>query len=113
MVSTARILPLLRGIGLDALVGSANDPGERYADGDLDPAPRLVVRTDGARGGTYDGHRYAAVPAAVTGDTYGAGDSFAAALALALGGGLVAGDAVADAARRAVEVLRFDGPYPP
>ena len=115
MVATSRnsILPLLHGVQLDALVGSATDPSERYADGDLDPAPRLVVRTDGARGGTCNGVRYAAVPAEVTGDTYGAGDSFAAALTLALGRGLSATDAVAEAARRATEVLKFDGPYPP
>jgi ribokinase len=119
LVSTARVLPLLRdaGIELDALVGSDDDPAEAYAPGDLSPAPRLVVRTDGAHGGTFaiggaPAQRYAAVPAVVTGDTYGAGDTFAAALTLALGEGREPADALAFAAARAAEVVAFDGPYP-
>ena len=118
-VGTARILSHLRaaGIALDALVSSANDPAERYAAGELSPEPRLVVRTDGGKGGTFveagATQRYAAVPAVVTGDTYGAGDTFAAGLTYALGRGLPAGEAIADASRRAVEVLAWNGPYPP
>lgn len=118
LVSTARVLPLLRdaAVELDALVGSDDDPAEAYA-GDLVPAPRLVVRTDGARGGTYavagaSPQRYAAVPATVTGDTYGAGDTFAAALTLALGEERTPAEALAFAAARAAEVLAYDGPYP-
>jgi len=117
VVSTARVLPLLRdaGVVLDALVGSDNDPRESYA-GNLRPAPKLVIRTNGAHGGTYtlaDGtqHTYAAVPTQVAGDTYGAGDTFAAAIAFGLGEGRPAADAVAFAAARAAEVLAFDGPY--
>jgi ribokinase len=117
MVSTARIKSVLAGVRLDALVGSVTDPGERYATGDLDPEPDLVVRTDGPRGGSYTTARlearYAAIPATVTGDTYGAGDSFAAALTLALGSGRPAPRAIADAAARAVEILAWTGPYPP
>ena len=117
VVSTARILPLLReaGIVIDALVSSANDAAERYA-GELDPEPRLVVRTDGSRGGTYtlDGetHPYAAVPVKVSGDTYGAGDTFAAGLTFALGDGQSAADAIAFARTRASEILVVRGPYP-
>jgi ribokinase len=116
LVATSRIVPLLReaAVLLDALVGSAVDPSEHYR-GDIVPAPRVVVRTEGAAGGTFaigDAvQRYAALPATVRGDTYGAGDTFAAALTLALGRGERPADAVADAARRAVEVLAFDGPY--
>jgi ribokinase len=125
VVATSRILPLLReaAIDVDALVGSANDPNEVYAKGDLVPAPHLVVRTDGERGGTFElggvTHAYAATPAVVTGDTYGAGDTFAAALALALAeaGELQddrdAADAIAFAAARAAEVLAWRGPFPP
>jgi ribokinase len=119
LVATSRILPLLReaAVVLDALVGSDNDPREAYAAGDLDPPPRLVVRTNGGAGGTWsaDGiqHAYAPVPTEVTGDTYGAGDSFAAALTLALGVKRPAAEAVDFAAARAAEVLAFDGPYPP
>jgi sugar/nucleoside kinase (ribokinase family) len=114
------VLALLRdaGVKLDALVGSEADASERYASGDLEPAPDLVVRTEGERGGHYvlpDGssHRYSPVAAVVKGDTYGAGDTFAAALTLALGERRAPGDAVAFAAARAAEVVAYEGPYPP
>jgi ribokinase len=107
LVSTARILPVLRaaGVVLDALVHSAHDAGERYADGDLDPAPRLVCTTDGAAGGAFrclDGRagRWAPEPVpAGRGDAYGAGDSFAAGLTFALGAGLDVAAACTAAAR--------------
>jgi ribokinase len=117
VVATSRILPLLReaAIDLDVLVGSANDPAERYTRGELVPEPHLVVRTDGARGGTYvvagKQHAYAAVPATVTGDTYGAGDTFAAALAFALAEEREPAGAIAFASERAAEVLAVRGPY--
>jgi ribokinase len=118
VAGTARVLALFRGIQLDVLVGSAGDAAERYAPGDLDPTPRVVVRTDGGRGGEYllpDGsrHGYPAVPAVVSGDTYGAGDTFAAALTMAFGEGRTPDEAVRFAAARAAEVVAFDGPYPP
>jgi ribokinase len=118
VVATARVLPLLReaAIALDALVGSANDADERY-DGDLDPAPRIVVRTDGARGGTFteggETKTYAPATAQLTGDTYGAGDTFAAALTYGLGEGRTTADAIDAAAVRAARVLQWCGPYPP
>jgi ribokinase len=118
-VGTARILAHLReaGIALDALVSSANDPAERYVAGELVPEPRIVIRTDGSRGGTFvEGgatFRYAAAPAQVTGDTYGAGDTFAAGVTFALGRGAPAVEAMADASRLAAEVLAWHGPYPP
>lgn len=119
LVSTARILEPLQaaGIAIDALVGSDDDPREAYTRGMLAPEPALVVRTQGARGGRYilaDGseHRYAAVPTEITGDTYGAGDTFAAALAFALGERRTPANATAFAAARAADVLAFVGPYP-
>lgn len=119
VVATSRIVPRLReaGIQLDALVGSANDADERYTRGDLVTEPRLVVRTDGARGGRWETATehgsYAAVPTEVRGDTYGAGDTFAAGLALALAEGKGPAAATADAAARAASVLGFTGPYAP
>jgi ribokinase len=119
VVATSRIVPLLReaAIEIDVLVGSDNDPAERYSPGDLPVAPRVLVRTAGASGGYFvEGtgapQRYAAVPAAVHGDTYGAGDTFAAALTFAFGEGRAPADAVAFAAARAAEVVGYDGPYP-
>jgi ribokinase len=118
VTGTSRVLSLFQEarVQLDALVGSANDPAEHYAAGDLEPAPRIVVRTDGARGGELtvgaQTQRYAPVPTPVRGDTYGAGDTFAAALTFALGERRSPEQAVAFAAERAAEVLAFNGPYP-
>ena len=110
LAATARELPTLReaGVPLDLLVASANDPGERY-DGSLEVG--TVALTDGANGGTANGVPYAAVPAAAVVDTYGAGDSFAAALAFALARGDALEDALGLAARAGSAVLGGPGPY--
>ena len=94
LVATARELPTLAGgrVELDALVHSGTDLAERYEPGQLDPPPKLVVTTMGREGGEFvAGERegtYAAaeLPGPVA-DAYGAGDSFAAGLAFALGRG--------------------------
>jgi ribokinase len=109
--ATPRELPWLLqgGVHLDLLVGSATDPGERY-DGGLDVA--LVVKTEGVRGGVADGHRYEpATPPVPIVDTYGAGDSFAAALTFALARGDELDDALALAARAGAAVITGKGPY--
>jgi ribokinase len=119
VVATARILPLLReaGIGLDAIVGSANDPAEAFTEGDLDPAPRLVVLTAGEGGGTFTVRgqsptRYESVPPpGPVVDRYGAGDSFAGGLTYALAAGLPPADAVHVAARCGAAVVTGRGPF--
>jgi ribokinase len=119
VVATARIIPLLResGIELDAIVGSATDPAETYKDGDLDPAPRLVVRTAGGSGGTFtvrggEPTPYEPVPPpAPEVDRYGAGDSFAGALTYALASALAPADAVHLAARCGAAVVTGRGPF--
>ena len=119
VVATSRVLPLLQssGVELDALVGSGSDPSERYRAGDLDPAPRFVVMTAGARGGTIEqvgeeGRTFAAgeLPGPV-GDAYGAGDSFAAGLTYGLGAGMSIDEAVALAARCGAHCMTGHGPY--
>jgi ribokinase len=92
LVATARELSTLRAghVELDALVRSGSDVGERYEAGSLDPPPRLVVTTGGARGGTYAvaGGESKTFPSAPRpgprADDYGAGDCFAAGLAYGL-----------------------------
>jgi len=70
------------------------------------------VATDGARGGTAGGRRYEpAPPPGAIADTYGAGDSFAAALCFALARGDVLGDALALAARAGAAVITGKGPF--
>ena len=115
LVATARELPTLQeaAIELDVLVSSANDDGERYEDGDLEPAPRHVVRTDGARGGTVaPGGRFpgAELPGPLV-DAYGAGDAFAAGLTYALARRLPMDEALAVAARCGAAVLTGRGAY--
>ncbi|NUR76960.1 MAG: ribokinase [Thermoleophilia bacterium] len=97
------------GVPIDLLIGSANDPGEQY-DGSLDAG--LVVITDGPNGGTANGEPFAAVePRGPVVDTYGAGDSFAAALAFALARGDALAHALDLAARAGAAVLTGRGPY--
>lgn len=119
LVASVRAIDSLSrsGAQLDALVSSAEDEDERYTPGDLDPPPRLVVRTAGTTGGTLeaaDGRdsRWAAAPLpgpAV--DAYGAGDSFAACLTYGLGEGRVPESAVELAARCGAACVTGRGPY--
>jgi ribokinase len=116
LVATARELPTLQaaGVVLDALVASARDPSERYAAGQLDPPPRLMVRTEGAAGGTYEpggGRWSAAPPRGPVRDAYGAGDSFAAGLAFALAEGRAREEALAVAAEWGAAALTRRGAH--
>jgi ribokinase len=111
VATTMREQPLLleAGVHIDLMAGSANDPREHY-DGTLDVG--LVVQTDGPNGGTANGERFDAVelPGPLV-DTYGAGDSFGAALAFALARGDALPDALQLAARAGAAVLTGRGPY--
>jgi ribokinase len=119
LVATPRGLETLADahVELDALVMSGRDPGERYSPGDLDPAPRLVVRTLGGSGGEWvsaDGERGRWGPAPLPGpvrDAYGAGDSFAAGLTYGLGAGWDPDRAVELGARCGAACLTGRGPY--
>jgi ribokinase len=105
------------GVGLDALVLSANDTTERgealTAEGEAD----LVVSTEGSRGGVYrerkgrSGSWTAATAPGAPVDSYGCGDSFAAGLTYGLGAGLSPADALAVAARCGAVCLTGRGPY--
>lgn len=119
LVATTRVLPLLQegGFYVDAVVGSALDSGEAYAAGDLDLAPGLAVMTEGEAGGSYltsEGRAARYHPVAPPGpivDRYGAGDSFAAGLAFALGRGDDPAAATAFAARCGAAAVTGRGPY--
>ena len=96
LVATPRAFDTLRAanVHLDALVRSANDPGEQQSEDQLDPAPGIVVATAGKEGGEWIGEdrtrgswKAALLPGPPQ-DSYGAGDSFAAALAYGLGADL-------------------------
>jgi ribokinase len=118
LVSTVRGLETIAesGVELDALVASAADEGERYEPGQLETPPRLVVRTAGAAGGSWerDGEsgRYPATPLpGPVSDAYGCGDSFAAGLTFGLGEGRAIDDALELAARCGAACMTGRGPY--
>jgi ribokinase len=119
LVATPRGLDTLSEahVELDALVSSGRDPGEVYRGGDLDPVPKLVVRTLGATGGEWEtasGERGRWAPASLPGpvrDAYGAGDSFAAGLTYGLGAGWEIDKAVELAARCGAACMTGHGPY--
>lgn len=117
VVATSRVLDLLSraGVALDAVVGSSNDAAEGYRP--IEPPPRLVVATAGARGGTWTGaegrtgHWSAAPLPGPRADAYGAGDSFAAGLTYALGDDRGVESALDLAARCGATCMTGRGPY--
>jgi ribokinase len=108
---------LAAGVQLDALVRSGSDAGERLDPARLDPPPRYVVTTAGGRGGRWeaaDGSSGTWEAAPLPGpmrDAYGAGDSFAAALAYGLGDGRGIDGACALAARAGAHKLAGRAPF--
>ena len=104
-------------VRLDALVYSDRDEFEIAFAGALDPPPTLLVATRGAEGGRYEtaqgqtGSWTAAPLPGPIADTYGAGDSFAAALTFALAQGQGPDAALALAARAGAVCLTGRGPY--
>jgi ribokinase len=119
LVATSRVSSVLAAasVQLDALVGSAADAAERFERGDIEPQPRLVVRTQGDRGGTWElagetPRTYDAIaPGMPIRDRYGAGDCFAAGLAFGLGAGLGPEVALRVGALCGSAVITARGPY--
>jgi ribokinase len=119
LVATTRGLAVLveSGVALDALVSSSRDAGERYEHGTLSPEPRLLLRTAGGGGGSWeaaDGHagewEATALPGPVA-DFYGCGDSFAGGLTYGLGADLPPQEAIELGARCGAACATGKGPY--
>ena len=89
---------------LDALIYSQEDADERAWAERIQDRARLLVATDGARGGRWwgaqEGRWQPVPPPGPPRDSYGCGDSFAAAFTFAL----ARGDSVAQAARLGAEL---------
>ena len=95
------------------LVGSGEDPAERFEPGELDPEPRIVVTTAGGLGGWIrpgGPFRAAPLPGPVS-DAYGCGDCFAAGLTYGLALGQPVDEAVVLASRCGAAVLTGRGAY--
>jgi ribokinase len=111
--ATSRELATLRrgAVELDVLVGSGKDEAELYRPGDLDPEPHLVVTTSGALGGwAQPGGPFTAAPLpGSAGDSYGAGDCFAAGLTWAIAAGLDTQEALGFAAKCGAGALAGPG----
>jgi ribokinase len=119
LVGTARAIDLLgrAGVQLDALVSSARDEGERYNRGELEPPPKLVVRTAGVAGGSletadgrHSGWKAPPLPGPAV-DAYGAGDCFAAGFTYGLADGRSAEQAAELGSRCGAASVTGRGPY--
>ena len=105
------------GIGLDALVFSDRDELELAFARALEPRPALLVATRGSEGGSYEtpeGRRGSWQAAPLPGpiaDSYGCGDSFAAALTYGLAAGEEVEAALGLAAEAGASCLARRGPY--
>jgi ribokinase len=114
----ARHALLAAGVRVDALVGSADDPGEAMDDELLAATrPRWVIRTEGERGGAWraqdgaSGRWAAALLPGPPVDAYGCGDAFAAGLTFGLGAGLALDEALRLGARCGAHAVAGRGPY--
>lgn len=67
---------------LDGLIGSNLDPGEVFSLSDISIKPKLIIKTEGEKGGIlYPGGRYEAlINTKQKIDSYGCGDAFAAGI---------------------------------
>jgi ribokinase len=105
------------GVPLDALVMSAGDEAERQEAERAQGEAAVIVRTEGARGGSYStrdgrtGSWSAAELPGVPVESYGCGDSFAAGLTFGLGSGMDIDAALELAARCGAWCLTGRGPY--
>ena len=100
-------------VPLDALIGSALDPGEQVPENYLNPAPSVRIATEGEAGGVLiPGGRFDAVqlPGPMV-ESYGCGDSFAAGVTAGLSAGWSTHQAVALGARCGAACATRFGPY--
>jgi ribokinase len=103
-------------VAVDVLVRSGKDAGEELDPRELDPPPRNVVTTLGAKGGRWEGEAGSGhwevqpLPGPVV-DEYGAGDSFAAGLTTGLAAGLSIAAAVELGSRCGAANMTGRGPY--
>jgi ribokinase len=113
VVASPRARDVLETSVVDAIVFSEGDDDERAWAERAARHARLLVGTDGSHGGRWSGEsegRWASAPLpGPVRDSYGAGDSFAAAFTLGLGRGDSVGDAAALGAKAGALALTRAG----
>tara|TARA_Y100001968_G_scaffold140457_1_gene128481 strand:- start:3648 stop:4490 length:843 start_codon:yes stop_codon:yes gene_type:complete len=101
-------------VKMNALIGSALDPGEKINFGKLIPKPDLYIATEGKEGGTIypEKQRYKSIkPSSQEIDSYGCGDCFAGAVTAALSANLTLDQAINLGAYCGAECSTHYGPY--
>jgi ribokinase len=111
LVATPRICERLKdpSLAIDALVFSGSDDHEVSWAQRLAGQTRLMVATEGSRGGRWwgesEGRWQAVAPPGEIRDSYGCGDAFAGGFTFGLSRGLAPGEAAAVGARCGAEML--------
>ena len=113
LVASPRARATREGPCLDALVFSAEDPQEAAWAQEVSGRARLMVATDGARGGSWRGESTGTwgpvEPPGPVVDSFGCGDSFVAALTFGLASGLPIAGAVELGAQWGARALTYAG----
>ncbi len=101
-------------VKMNALIGSALDPGEQVNYEEFEPKPDIYIATEGKSGGTIypDRNKYESIkPSSKEVDSYGCGDCFAGAITAALSAKLNLTEALNLAAFCGAECSTHYGPY--
>ncbi len=101
-------------VKINALIGSALDPGEKINHQELIPQPDLYIATKGKSGGIIfpNNQNYKSItPSSKEIDTYGCGDCFAGGVTTALSAGLNLNQAINIGAYCGAECSTHYGPY--
>ena len=101
-------------VKINALIGSALDPGEEINHDELIPKPDIYIATKGKSGGTifpYNQSYKSITPSSKEIDTYGCGDCFAGGVTTALSANLSLNQAIKIGAYCGAECSTHYGPY--
>ena len=101
-------------VKINALIGSALDPGEEINHAELIPKPDIYIATKGKSGGTifpYNQSYKSITPSSKEIDTYGCGDCFAGGVTTALSANLNLNQAIKIGAYCGAECSTHYGPY--
>ena len=101
-------------VKINALIGSALDPGEEINHDELIPKPDIYIATKGKSGGTifpYNQSYKSITPSSKEIDTYGCGDCFAGGVTTALSANLNLSQAINIGAYCGAECSTHYGPY--